>query len=90
MLYKGRVFRVNNRNNVKSEQRSWVWIENAQNLQPLLALLKNSPMICAFLANQALAVDICLQLHFIKDAKLFLLFIINTAHIEHSITDLIY
>ena len=65
-------------------------LQMPKNLQPLLALLKNSPVICAFLANEALAVDLCLQSHFIKDAKLFLLFIINTAHIEHSITDLIY
>ena len=53
-------------------------LQMPQNLQPLLALLKNSSVICAFLANEALAVDLCLQSHFIKDAKSFLLFILNT------------
>ena len=32
-------------------------LEMSHNLQPLLALLKNSPAISAFLANEALAVQ---------------------------------
>ena len=35
-------------------------LKMSQNLQPLLAPLKNSPAISAFLANEALAVDLCL------------------------------
>ena len=36
-------------------------LKMSQNLQPLLALLKNSPAISAFLANEALAAQ-CLTL----------------------------
>ena len=56
-------------------------LQMPQNLQPLLAFLNNSPVICAFLANEALAVDLCLQSHFIKYTESFLLYILNTLSI---------
>ena len=45
---------------VKSEGDPGFELKMSQNLQPLLALLKNSPAISAFLSNEALAVDFCL------------------------------